>query len=68
MLQVQKLQLTNGAGNNNNDNGLSAGTATSTNENIPRGILLRTQSKEVQHRLLCYPLGNIIVIFKKYTS
>lgn len=33
-----------------------------------RGILLRTQSKEVQHRLLCYPLGNIIVIFKKYTS
>ena len=35
MLQVQKPQLTNGAGNNNNDDGLSAGTATSTNENIP---------------------------------
>ena len=32
-----------------------------------RGILLRTQSKEVQHRLLCY-LANIIVIFKKYRS
>ena len=27
MLQVQKPQLTNGAGNNNNDDGLSAGNS-----------------------------------------
>ena len=33
--ETEGSTLTNGAGNKNNDNGLSAGTATSTNENIP---------------------------------
>ena len=76
--ETEGSQITNGAANNNNDNGLSAGTATSTNENIP---LLSRQHDHYgtrnspentiqgsQHRLPCYPLANIIVIFKKYRS